>query len=136
MSGRQLRLADRGGPEQRQPVPCSGGRLAPAQASPSGAAFANGTLFVAALRGARLWAVPVSAAGTVGTPSAELAGAYGRLRTVELAPDGSLWVTTSNRDVNGTPTPADDRILRFTTGERQPTPAGRSGSHAADSARP
>ncbi|RQX19068.1 glucose sorbosone dehydrogenase [Micromonospora ureilytica] len=108
----------------------------PAQASPSGAAFANGTLFVAALRGARLWAVPVSAAGTVGTPSAELTGAYGRLRTVELAPDGSLWVTTSNRDDNGTPTPVDDRILRFTTGERQPPPAGRSGSHAADSAQP
>ncbi|MEV4762048.1 PQQ-dependent sugar dehydrogenase [Micromonospora chokoriensis] len=103
----------------------------PAQASPSGAAFANGTLFVAALRGARLWTIPVSAAGTVGTPVAELVGAYGRLRTVELAPDGSLWVATSNRDGNGTPAPTDDRILRFTTGERQPPPAGRAGSHAA-----
>ncbi|MEV1317031.1 PQQ-dependent sugar dehydrogenase [Micromonospora arborensis] len=108
----------------------------PAQASPSGATFAGGTLFVAALRGARLWAVPVSAAGTVGTPSAELVGAYGRLRTVEVAPDGSLWVATSNRDGNGTPRPPDDRILRFTTGERQPPPAGRAGFRLADPTRP
>ncbi|MCG5470100.1 PQQ-dependent sugar dehydrogenase [Micromonospora sp. LAH09] len=103
----------------------------PVQASPSGAAFAGGTLFVAALRGARLWAVPISPAGTVGTPSAELVGAYGRLRTVEVAPDGSLWVATSNRDGNGTPRPQDDRILRFTTGERQPPPAGRVGVRSA-----
>ncbi|RLP85281.1 PQQ-dependent sugar dehydrogenase [Micromonospora sp. BL4] len=102
----------------------------PAQASPSGAAFANGTLFVAALRGARLWAVPVSPSGQVGTPSAELVGAYGRLRTVERAPDGSLWVATSNRDGRGTPAATDDRVLRFTTGERQPPPAGRVGFHA------
>ncbi|MFF0154116.1 PQQ-dependent sugar dehydrogenase [Micromonospora sp. NPDC005203] len=108
----------------------------PAQASPSGAAFAGGTLFVAALRGARLWAVPIGPAGTVGTPSAELVGAYGRLRTVEVAPDGSLWVATSNRDGNGTPGPQDDRILRFTTGERQPPPAGRVRARLADTGRP
>ncbi|MCG5457198.1 PQQ-dependent sugar dehydrogenase [Micromonospora sp. PSH03] len=108
----------------------------PAQASPSGAAFTNGTLFVAALRGTRLWTVPVRASGQVGTPVAELVGAYGRLRTVVAAPDGSLWVATSNRDANGTPAPADDRILRFTTGERQPPPAGRAGSHAVDAAQP
>ncbi|MEH1168614.1 PQQ-dependent sugar dehydrogenase [Micromonospora sp. CPCC 205539] len=104
---------------------------APAVASPSGAAFANGTLFVAALRGARLWTVPISAAGQVGTPYAELVGAYGRLRTVEVAPDGSLWVATSNRDGRGTPAASDDRIFRFVTGERQPPPAGRIGPHAA-----
>lgn len=108
----------------------------PAQASPSGATFAGGTLFVAALRGARLWAVPISPAGTVGTPSAELVGAYGRLRTVEVAPDGSLWVATSNRDGNGTPRPQDDRILRFTAGERQPPPAGRAGFRLADPVQP
>nr|MDT0657335.1 PQQ-dependent sugar dehydrogenase [Micromonospora sp. DSM 115978] len=84
-----------------------------AEASPSGAAIAGNRLFVAALRGARLWTVPLTDAGGVGTPAAELTGAYGRLRTVEYGPDGYLWVATSNRDGRGSPAAADDRILRF-----------------------
>ena len=84
-----------------------------AEASPSGAAIAGNRLFVAALRGSRLWTVPLAGNGTVGTPVAELTGAYGRLRTVEYGPDGYLWVATSNRDGRGTPATSDDRILRF-----------------------
>jgi glucose/arabinose dehydrogenase len=84
-----------------------------AEASPSGAAIAGNRLFVAALRGARLWTVPLTGNGGVGTPVAELTGAYGRLRTVEYGPDGYLWVATSNRDGRGSPAAADDRILRF-----------------------
>ncbi|HEX8626679.1 MAG TPA: PQQ-dependent sugar dehydrogenase [Catenuloplanes sp.] len=87
-----------------------------AEASPSGAAFAHNTLFVAALRGQRLWTVPLTNAGAAGTPVAVLRGTYGRLRTVEAAPDGSLWVTTSNRDGRGTPAAADDRVIRFPAG--------------------
>ncbi len=84
-----------------------------AEASPSGVAFANDTLFVAALRGQRLWTVPVNANGTVGAPLAELQNQFGRLRTVQRGPDGWLWVATSNRDGRGSPVPADDRIVRF-----------------------
>jgi glucose/arabinose dehydrogenase len=84
-----------------------------AEASPSGLAYANGTLFAAALRGARLWTVPLTGAGGAGTPAAELQGAYGRLRTVAVGPDGWLWLATSNRDGRGTPVAADDRIIRI-----------------------
>ncbi|WP_159941692.1 MULTISPECIES: sorbosone dehydrogenase family protein [unclassified Nocardiopsis] len=85
----------------------------PAEASPSGAAVAGGSLWVAALRGERLWEVPLSGGGEVGEPVAHFQGEYGRLRTVVAAPDGGeLWLTTSNRDDLGSPEADDDRVLR------------------------
>jgi len=83
-----------------------------AQASPSGATIAGGTLYAAALRGERLWSVPLDGGGA-GRPRALLVGAYGRLRHVAVAADGSLWVLTSNRDGRGDPSADDDRVLRF-----------------------
>jgi glucose/arabinose dehydrogenase len=79
-------------------------------ASPSGLAHADGHLYLAALRGARLWRIPV-AHGRAGEPESFLVGDYGRMRTVAVAPDGMLWLTTSNRDGRGEPSPEDDRIL-------------------------
>jgi glucose/arabinose dehydrogenase len=78
------------------------------EASPSGAAIAGDTLYVAALRGERLWTVPLGG----GDPRAELTGRYGRLRTVAVAPDGALWLSSSNTD-RGAGRDGDDRILRF-----------------------
>ena len=80
-------------------------------ASPSGLAYADGRLWMAGLRGRRLWRIDVSADGTASAPKAYFTEEYGRLRTVATAPDGMLWVTTSNRDGRGEPTPADDRIV-------------------------
>ncbi|MGY1693157.1 PQQ-dependent sugar dehydrogenase [Geodermatophilus sp. SYSU D01105] len=82
------------------------------EASPSGATVVGDTLYVAALAGERLWAVPLQADG-VGEPRAELEGAYGRLRTVVQAPDGALWLSTSNGDGRGDERDGDDRIVRF-----------------------
>lgn len=94
----------------------------PAECSPSGLAITRSTAFVAALRGQRLWAVPLDGA-SMGEPHAFLTGRYGRLRTVAVAPDSSLWVTTSNTDghagpLGRQPTSADDRILRVVVGAR------------------
>jgi glucose/arabinose dehydrogenase len=94
----------------------------PAEASPSGAAIANDTLFVAALRGQRLWVVPLMGSG-IGTPVAVLQGQYGRLRAVAVGPDGGLYVMTNNTDGRGTPRQGDDRIVRFPpSGGQQPPP--------------
>ena len=57
----------------------------------------------------RLWQVPLDRTGAVGTPTAHFTGEFGRLRAVVRAPDGSLWVTTSNRDGRTDPGPATTR---------------------------
>jgi glucose/arabinose dehydrogenase len=85
------------------------------EASPSGMAIAGTTAYVAGLRGERLWTLPLDG-DRVGEPSAQLDGEYGRLRTVEVAPDGALWVTTSNTDGRGDVRDGDDRVLRFPAG--------------------
>jgi glucose/arabinose dehydrogenase len=82
----------------------------PDDASPSGMAFADGTLLIANLKGRVLRAVPVA------EPSASVelfAGTYGRLRDVTVAPDGSVWLVTSNTDGRGSPGEGDDRVLRL-----------------------
>jgi len=81
----------------------------------SGAAFLtgpqwgelDGVLAVAALRGQKLMLMtlgPDGAVAKVGVP-APLDGTFGRLRAVRQAPDGSLFVSTSNGD--------DDKVLRI-----------------------
>jgi glucose/arabinose dehydrogenase len=85
----------------------------PAEASPSGAAVAGGSLWVAALRGERLWEVPLTGDDGVGEPVDHHQGEYGRLRTVVTAPGGDgLWLTTSNLDGVGDPADGGDRVLR------------------------
>lgn len=82
------------------------------EASPSGVAYGAGALHVAALRGTRLWDVPVSGS-SVGTPVARYVGTYGRIRTAVLEPGGrALWLTTSNCDGRGRCGAGRDRVLR------------------------
>jgi len=80
------------------------------EASPSGLAFLDGSLWMAALRGERLWEIPVTQEGTK-DPQSWFVGEYGRIRTIQVAPNGNLWITTSNRDGRGEPASDDDRIL-------------------------
>ena len=86
------------------------------EASPSGLAFTRGTFFLAALRGERVWVI--DAARTSGPPSSGqgvgvvpyFQGQYGRIRDVAVAPDGSIWMLTSN--TGRAPRAGDDRIVR------------------------
>ncbi|MFI7587814.1 PQQ-dependent sugar dehydrogenase [Spongisporangium articulatum] len=81
------------------------------QASPSGLAIVDDVAYLGALRGERLWQVPLDGTA-VGTPKSFFRNEFGRIRTVVAAPGGRLWLTTSNRDGRGSPVAADDRILR------------------------
>jgi glucose/arabinose dehydrogenase len=83
------------------------------EASPSGIAAIGDTVFMAGLRGERLWVIDTSAGGLQGEPGAVLSGEQGRLRDVVAAADGSLWVLTNNTDGRGSPREGDDLLLRL-----------------------
>jgi glucose/arabinose dehydrogenase len=86
------------------------------EASPSGLAIVDDVAYVACLKGERLWQVPLNGSGENENKVARFEGKYGRLRTVLQAPDGTLWLTTSNKDGRGSPADDDDKILSLTTG--------------------
>jgi glucose/arabinose dehydrogenase len=82
-------------------------------ASPSGIAYAKGSVWMAALRGQRLWRVPLAGTRAFAAPQAFLTGDFGRLRTVVPAGGDRLWLVTSNTDGRGRPHRGDDRILEL-----------------------
>lgn len=81
-------------------------------ASPSGLAFWQGELWMAALRGERLWEIPLD--GTKpGTPKGHFT-TYGRLRSVLVSSDGeNMLLAASNTDGRGDDRPGD-QLLRIT----------------------
>ncbi|WP_025274721.1 PQQ-dependent sugar dehydrogenase [Haloglycomyces albus] len=81
----------------------------PAEASPSGIEVYEGAVYIANLRGERLFEVPLSDPTTV---TEHFVGDYGRIRDVIVGNDGSLWMVTNNTDGRGDPSDTDDRIIR------------------------
>ncbi|MFK0083279.1 PQQ-dependent sugar dehydrogenase [Glutamicibacter sp. NPDC090743] len=95
-----------GNPSYADPI----AQWSPSEASPSGIAILDGTLYLANLRGEVLRAVELD------EPATEhelLDGRLGRLRDVLVDPDGALLVLTNNTDGRGQPGAGDDRILRI-----------------------
>lgn len=82
-------------------------------ASPSGAAYAEGSVWMAGLKGQRLWRIPLNGTEASADPQPFLKGEYGRLRTVVSAGGDKLWLVTSNTDGRGSPKDGDDRILEI-----------------------
>ncbi|MGW2723289.1 PQQ-dependent sugar dehydrogenase [Streptomyces sp. NPDC001492] len=85
-------------------------------ASPSGIAYAKGSIWMAGLKGQRLWRIPLKGTAASAAPQSFLQGEYGRLRTVVSAGGDKLWLTTSNTDGRGDPKSGDDRILELQVG--------------------
>jgi glucose/arabinose dehydrogenase len=79
--------------------------------SPAGIAVARGRAWLGALRGECVYSVRLRGPDA-GIKKRHLKGRFGRIRQVAKAPDGSLWITTSNRDGRGSPSGADDRVIR------------------------
>lgn len=90
--------------------------------APSGCCFYSGrrnndyrnSFFFACLRGSHLHRVVFGPDGeSVATAQKLFQDRFGRLRDVVEAPDGALYLLTSNRDGRGTPVAEDDRIIRI-----------------------
>lgn len=77
------------------------------EASPSGIAVTREAVYMAALRGQRLWRIPLAPDG-VGVPHVLLSD-LGRIRLASLGPDGALYLITSN----GTASPTGDVLVRI-----------------------
>jgi glucose/arabinose dehydrogenase len=102
---------------------CDGaGLIAPIQTYPtsagscSGLAIVQDVVYISCLRGTRLYRGEITG-GDLTNVQSLLQGTYGRLRTVEPAPGGGLWLTTSNNgDKDSVPNNSDERIFRVTLG--------------------
>ncbi len=68
-----------------------------ASSSPSGLQIVGNTAYLGALRGQRLWAVPLRG-DFAGDPVAYFTGQYGRIRDVARAPDGRLWALSNGQN--------------------------------------
>jgi glucose/arabinose dehydrogenase len=83
-----------------------------ADGSCSGLAIVRDVLYIACLRGTRMYRLPIRGDAV---PEAEqfFVGTYGRLRTLEPTLDGNLWLTTSTTgDKDSTPNNSNERIFR------------------------
>jgi glucose/arabinose dehydrogenase len=93
--------------------------------SPGGCTVDGATFYLTSRDGQSLLSAPFTdshARPTLGNFTVYLAKKYGRLLSVVAAPDGSLWLTTSNRDGHGKPIPDDERVLHI----QQPSQSGHS----------
>lgn len=92
--------------------------------SPSGMTFVTdgpwkGQLLVAALRGEQLLDFSIDENGIdVKKVDSWLQNGYGRLREAVEDKDGTIYITTSNRDGRGAPSSSDDKIIRLVPNDR------------------
>ncbi|BBH64462.1 oxidoreductase [Actinoplanes sp. OR16] len=85
-----------------------------AQSGCGGVAAVESLVATTCLTGEKLYLLSVTGNGTVlGTPQELLTEEFGRLRGLVAAPDGSLWLSTSNQEDAGEPAPDDDRLIRL-----------------------
>jgi glucose/arabinose dehydrogenase len=87
-----------------------------ADGSCSGIAVVRDVLYVACERGTRMYREVISGSELTNV-QAYFNGTYGRLRTVEPAPDGGLWLTTTNNgDKDSIPNNSNEKIFHVTLG--------------------
>ena len=86
------------------------------EGSCSGIAIVRDVLYVACLRGTRVYRHVISGSSLTGTQEL-FRGTYGRIRTVEPSIDGGLWMTTTNSgDKDSIANNSNEKIFKVTLG--------------------
>jgi glucose/arabinose dehydrogenase len=87
-----------------------------ADGSCSGIAIVRDVLYVACERGTRLYREVISGSDLTNVQQ-YFVGTYGRLRTVEPAPDGGIWLSTTNAgDKDSIPNNSNEKIFHVALG--------------------
>jgi len=73
----------------------------------------KGSMLFVTLRGQDLRRLTFNPDGSVAGEEVLFDEKFGRLRDVVVAPDGSVYIATSNQDGRGSPLAGDDRIIRI-----------------------
>ena len=100
---------DNSNPAMQSPIIHSGTDVTWA---PADALYYEGRLFFTGLRGEALYEARLQG-DKIAEVKAHFKGEYGRLRVVNLGPDGYFYIATSNRDGRGSVNPGDDKIIRI-----------------------
>ncbi|MDO8498261.1 MAG: PQQ-dependent sugar dehydrogenase [bacterium] len=77
--------------------------------APAGVAFYKGSIYFGGLRGQALYQFNIDTLEF----KEHFKKQFGRIRDVVLGPDNMLYITTSNRDGRGSPSPDDDKIMKI-----------------------
>lgn len=81
--------------------------------APAGAVYLDSSIFFTGLRGESIYQAKILEDGSVGSIIAHFRGTFGRLRAIQIGPDGFLYVTTSNTDGRGESRLGDDKIIKI-----------------------
>ena len=109
--GHELRLADGRGHGRRRGSSTRSSSGTPTRPRRPGLAWLDGHLWMASLKGERLWRVDVERRARPPTPPTSSSASTAGCAPSSPRPTASLWVTTSNTDGRGDPQAGDDRIL-------------------------
>ena len=81
--------------------------------APAGAVFWNGSIFFTGLRGESIYEAKIADNGKITALVSHFRGAFGRLRAIQIGPDGFMYVSTSNTDGRGEVRGNDDKIIKI-----------------------
>jgi glucose/arabinose dehydrogenase len=82
-------------------------------------------ILMVSLKGERLVSMKLSADGlSIDNSSEWFKEWFGRLRDICIAPDGRVFISTSNRDGRGSPSAGDDRIVQIRAHQDNVIPSG------------